>query len=728
MAVIVVATLAVYVNTLRVPFIFDDIPSIVDNDTIRQLWPPGRALSPPAGWGFTVSGRPVLNYSFALNYAVSGLGVWSYHALNLLIHVLAGLTLFGLVRRTLARPPLAARFGAQAGALAAVVAVIWTLHPLQTESVTYAAQRAESLMGWFFLTTLYAFVRSVDSSCPRRWWAVSFLGCLLSVGTKEVAALAPIMVVLYDRTFVSGSFRAAWQRHRWLHLALAATWVPLALLLASTGGNRGGTIGFDVGVSWTGYWLTQFEAITRYLTLAFWPHPLVFDYGKIAAPGTGETLLWAIPVVALFAVTLVALQRWPVAAFSGAWFFALLAPTSLVPGTQQMIVEHRMYLPLAAVIAIAVGAAARWLRPRTIIVAGAVIALTAGAITAQRNAVYASETALWEDVLAKRPDNARAQNNLGRALYQQGRIDAAIAHYRESVRLDPGDAHTHYNLGLALIRVGRPGDAVAPLTAAVQLLPYFASAQLNLGIVLTQLDRAEVALPHLAEAIQFDASPADAHFQLGVALAKLGRWPEAIKHYGQALQFNPTYAEAHSNWGAALVQLNSVPAALGHFDEALRLKPDLPDAHFNLAVALAQLGRMPEAIAHYREAVRLNPQHFAAQLNLGIALAQTKNLSDAISQLERTVRLWPDSSAAHTNLGTALDETGRTTEALAHYTTALRLQPGSAQAHYNVGYALLAAGRAAEARPYFESALRIRPGFTAARELLRRLQESAPPP
>ena len=302
-----------YANTFKAPFVFDDIGSIVENPTIRHLWPPGDALSPPSNAGLTVGGRPVLNLSLALNYAVSGLNVWSYHALNLLIHVFAGLALFGLVRRTLARPPLAARFGDRAAPLALVIAGLWTLHPLQTESVTYVAQRAESLMGLFFLLTLYAFARSADSPRPRTWQAVSFFACLLGAGTKEIAALAPIMVFLYDRTFVSGSFRAAWQRHRGVHLALAATWVPLAFFLASTGGNRGGTVGFNVGVPWLGYWLTQFEAVTRYLALTFWPHPLVFDYGKIVAGSATATLLWALPVVTLVLGTTVALWRWPVA-------------------------------------------------------------------------------------------------------------------------------------------------------------------------------------------------------------------------------------------------------------------------------------------------------------------------------------------------------------------------------------------------------------------------------
>ena len=724
---IVTATLLVYANTIRVPFIFDDVPSIVDNPTIRQLWPPGDALSPPSEGGITVSGRPVLNLTLALNFAISGLEVWSYHALNVLIHVLAGLTLFGLVRRTLCRPPLAAQFEGQSWPLALVIAGLWTLHPLQAESVTYIVQRAESLMGLFFLLTIYAFGRAADSPRPRLWSTISFLACLLGCGTKEVAALAPVMVFLYDRTFVSGSFHAAWQRHRWRHLALAATWLPLAWLLAGTGGNRGGTVGFNVGASLTGYWLTQFEAVTRYLWLSLWPHPLVFDYGRITMNSLGAALPWAIPVLGFGLAALVALRRRPVAGFLGVWFFGILAPTSIVPGALQMIVEHRMYLPLAAILALGLGAAAPWLGRRGILAAGAVLAVTAGMVTWQRNKDYQDEETLWKLTLAQRPDNARTHNNLGRYYYMHDRFDEAIACYRVALRLDPASAKTQFNLGLALRRADRPAEAVAPLENAVRILPNYFSAQLNLGMVLTKLGRAPEALPHFATALRFDPWPAEIHFQWGVALAQLRRWPEAIEHYTQCLRLNPRHAEAQSNWGSVLFEMKMIPEAIARYETALRLSPDMPDAHFNLGVADSALDRRDEAIQHYAEAVRLNPAHAAAQLNLGIALGQVGQLPEAIGHLEQAVRLRPDTPETHTNLGLALSLAGRRTDALAAHQAALRLWPGNAQLQYNAGYALLEAGRWTEARPYFEAAVRLRPDFPAAHDMLRRLKEMGVP-
>jgi tetratricopeptide (TPR) repeat protein len=720
-ALIVVAALVAYANTFRAPFIFDDIASIVDNPTIRQLWPPGPAVSPPQGWGFTVSGRPLLNLSLAINHALSGIDVWSYHALNLLIHVLAGLTLFGISRRTLLRAPLAARLGGNAFPAAAFIAALWTLHPLQTESVTYVIQRAESLMGLFFLLTLYGFVRAQDSPRPGRWIGFSVVTCLLGIATKEIAALAPLLVFFYDRTFVSGTFRDALRRHWRQHLALLGTWIPFAWVLASTGGNRGGTVGFNVGIRALDYWQTQCEAITRYLGLSLWPHPQVFDYGKIAAPAWSLTALWAVPVLAIGIATLVALWRRPILGFLGVWFFFILAPTSMLPGALQMIVEHRMYLSLAAVIATVVGAAAWWLPPRAFVAAGCAVALAATVLTAARNTVYRSERALWDDVLAKRPDNARAHNNVGQLLYRQDRVAEAIDHYGRSVRLDPTVAQAQYNLGLALMKSGRLAEAEAAFKEAIRILPYFFNAHLNLALVLTHVGRVEEALPHFAEAIRFDASPGEAHFQFGVALAKLGRWSEAAAQYAECVALNHRPAEAHSNWGVALFRMNSLVAAIEHFNAALGLRPELADAHFNLALTLTQSGRPDEALPHYAAAVQGNPQNADAQLNFGIALAQQGRTAEAIAHLEEAVRLRPESPEVHTNLATALLDARRSAEALEHYRSALKIRPGDARAHYNVGFALLTLGRTAEARAEFEAALRLQPDFADARDMLRRL-------
>ena len=224
-----------YRNSLTAPFVFDDVMAIERNETIRHLWPPDALLHP--AFDTSVSGRPVLNFSFALSHALGGGRIEGYHAGNVLIHVLAGLALFGIVRRTLARRAVPEE--PEAGALLAfAVALLWLVHPLQTESVTYVIQRAEALMGLFYLLTLYGLVRAADREAAGKpgtpWLVASVLCCLLGAATKEVTATAPVLALLYDRTFVGGSFREAWRRRRAYYLALGSSWVLSAWLVLGT--------------------------------------------------------------------------------------------------------------------------------------------------------------------------------------------------------------------------------------------------------------------------------------------------------------------------------------------------------------------------------------------------------------------------------------------------------------------------------------------------------------
>jgi tetratricopeptide (TPR) repeat protein len=752
-AALALATLAAYHNTFAVPLLFDDFPSITDNPSILRLRSIWDVLNPTGSYGFTFSGRPVLNLSLAFCYAVSGTNVWSYHALNLLIHMGAALTLFGIVRRTLRlhsrpapaaagrvartppRDPESAASGLSAGALAAAdgaalqsnatpvaftIALLWALHPLQTESVTYIVQRAESLMGLFFLLTFYGFIRAVESPRPRGWQIFTVAACLLGVATKEVAAAAPVLVLLYDRTFVAGTFREAWRRRRWLHLALAATWLPLLCLVATTGWNRGGTAGFGVAVPPWAYWLTQFKAVACYVKQSFWPHPLVFEYGLFRA-GLADASPYALVVVPLAVATLVALWRRPVIGFLGAWFFVILAPTSLVPSTVQMIVEHRMYLPLAAVVTLTVGAFAAQAGRRSLPVFLA-LAVAAGVLTEHRNRTYRSDLSLWGDTVAHSPGSATAQSGLGTALYLRGRPQEALAHYEISLHLDPSSLTIHYNLGLALLRLDRRQEAAAQFAEGYRLHPRFYAAQFQLGLTQLLMDQPQAAAAQFEQVVRIKPTLAEAHYEWGVALAKLGRPADAIPHYRDALRLRPDYGDAECDLGVALYQLNRVPEAEACFQRALQAQPDLADAHFNLGLALAQIGHSDDALTQYTEAVRLNPDGVGFQLNLGIALAQAGRVAEALDHLQKAVQLQPALPQTHCNLGIALAESGRAEEAVVEFQEALRLRPDYAAAHYGLGNALIALHRLPEARRHFEEALRLDPHLDAAREMLDRFR------
>jgi tetratricopeptide (TPR) repeat protein len=673
-AILVAATAAAYCRTFSVPLFYDDVPSILHNPTLRHLgtafWPAGRS---------TVSGRPVLNLSLAANYAISGTGVGSYHALNLAIHVFACLALFGIVRRT-----LAPRSGPRSSLVAFCIALLWALHPLLTESVTYVIQRAESLMGLFYLLTLYCFIRGAAAGgrMRRPWYALSIASCLLGMGTKEVMVSAPVIVLLYDRAFLAGSFAEAWRQRRRVYAGLASTWLVLPFLVLSTHG-RGGTAGFGTDVPWWSYALTQLRAIVLYLRLSLWPHPLVFDYGSSMAVLSIRLAPYAIAVAALLAATAWALVRRPALGFLGACFFAILAPSSsVIPVVTEVMAEHRMYLPLIPIVVLVVIGIFRWFGRGALSICLILAALLFWA-TWRRNEVYWSEKAIWSDTVASLPANERAQNNLGNMLAKEpGQLNEAIARFDEALRLEPGYADAHFDLGLALSRIpGRMDEAIAHYQTALNLEPSFVEAHNNLGLALMELGRMPEAITQFEEALRLEPEHTKAHYNLGNALSATGRTPEAITQYEEALRLDPGYVEAHFNLGNELGGAGRTQEAIAQYEAALRLKPDYAEADYNLGNALNAMGRTPEAVALYEEALRLKPVFADAHYNLGSALIAEGRTQEAIVQFEETLRLSPDDAAAHLILAVALLRIrGRAGEAVAHLREVIRLEPGNARA------------------------------------------------
>ena len=587
-AVIVLVTAGVYANSWAVPFVFDDHAAISSNASIRHLADLAAVLSPP-GEGLTVDGRPILNLSLAVNYAISGTDPWSYHALNITLHTMAALVLFGIVRRSLVRTAAPAAGGEMAEghsasraatALGFAVALLWSIHPLQTESVTYVIQRAESLMGLFYFLTLYGFIRATEPTEPRPsagWYGLSWLACLAGMGTKEVMVSAPLIVWAYDALIVSGGWRSAFARRRRYYLALLLT-TGILLGLALRTGSRGGTSGFGLDVTPWMYWPTQFQAVVHYLRLAVWPSPLVFDYGVQWTTGAAEVLPYAVPVVALVGVTAVAVWRQRAVGFLGLFFFAILAPTSIVPGNRQTLSEHRMYLPLAAVIVLLVVLIVSLFpvaRRRQLIAWGwlplAGLALPLAVLTVRRNETYRSELALYQDTVTGRPGNASARINLGNLLRDSQQYEEAIAHYEEALRLRPNYPQAHYNLAIALKDSGR-----APLAVA-----------------------------HYEEALRLKPDYPEAHNNLAIALARSGRDAEALTHLAAAVGLSPAYAEAHFNLGLVLTRLGRVGEAIGAFDQALRVDPRFFRAHEARAYALQIAGRDREAAAEMEIVTRL---------------------------------------------------------------------------------------------------------------------------
>jgi Flp pilus assembly protein TadD len=612
LALLIVAVgVCTFWNSRSVPFIWDDQTAIVTNKTIQHLWPLSEPLTPPRET--PVAGRPLVNLSFAINYAFGGLAETGYHAVNIAIHIGCALLLFGIVRRTLNNPRITPALRSTADLTALVIATVWLVHPLQSEVVDYVTQRSESLMALFFLLTLYGAIRARQSgageakpktSRPTReaWWhALSIAACACGMASKESMVVAPLVVVLYDWAFEYDSVGDAWRHRRKLYVGLAATWTVLAALAWNAPRS---TVGSNSAVGpWT-YLLNQVQMIGRYLRLTLWPDALVLDYGLPRQLALRDVFFPALVLTTLLAGTLVALVRWPRTGFLAAAFFLTLAPTSsVIPILSEVGAERRMYLPLAALAALAIGGgryalSLRKSTPTLRYLAASLIAVIVGGLavrTVARNAEYANPVTLWTTVVDRFP-HGRARMALATELVDAGQHAQAIAILREAVSDFP-DARAALGTELILQRQTAEG---------MDVLRQFIAAD-----------------PSRVNRIP-------AYVLLAETMASQGDLEGAAREWRAILGIAPSDPGARAQLARTLSALAQARLRQGdgaggeaQAREAVALAPRDPDAHNLLGAALASTGRFEEAITHFHEALQLSPNDPQARANLERALQIT---------------------------------------------------------------------------------------------------------
>ena len=546
--VVALAAVAVYSNSFSASFHCDDTKVIHANPAIRQLWPP---WTPMLG-----TTRPIGTWTFAVNYALHGLDVRGYHAVNLAIHVVAGLFLFGVVRRTLGRGRWAKRFGQAAGWLALIVAVLWVVHPLQTQAVTYIVQRLESLMGMFYLAALYGFVRAQDARRPWLWYVASVLAAACAMGTKEVAVTFPLVVLWYDRALVAESWAELFAKRKGYYAALACLGLVCVVGVLTFQNKEE----FHQAHDWLTYLVNQPAVIGQYLWLCFWPSGQCFDYAWRMRP-FDEIAHWWAAVGGLVLWTAWGVWRCKPWSFLGVWFFAILSVTSLGAALADVVAEHRMYLPSAAVVTAVVIAVyvgfERWAaaHPAAAFRAGAsllILTLTAatalGSAAYLRNRVYRDDVSLWQDVVEKKERNPRGWGALGAALLEAGDDAQAEKCLRKAIELKPDYAEAHANLGVVLANNKQPDEAAQHLWLALLLDPWPARKQQNQSNFMLAL--VQSAEPERTLAACLAATPinppvaARIYCDLALGLLQSGRLERAAACGRAALQLAPGNADA----------------------------------------------------------------------------------------------------------------------------------------------------------------------------------------
>ncbi len=542
---LVIVGILVFLNSFGGRYLFDD-EKWLEDDRIRQVWPLKYSFRNP---------RAIFYFSMALNYAASGYQPWSYHAVNILIHLLAAVTLFGIVYRTLNNLRGSPVSQPASCWLAFLIAVTWMIHPLQTQSVTYIVQRAESLAGFFVLFSLYAYIRGVDSQktpesakSSRLWFLASVASCLFGFHTKSITIGLPIIILLYDWVFLDGPLKQRLAKRLPVYLGILLVWIPTLVRDIGRGlyTDPSRSTGFgNKGPSALEYALTQPGVIGYFLRLSFWPHPLCLDYWDWPIVRSAwEILPHALFLIVLFAGTLVALWKRSWLGFVGAWFFLILAPTSSFMPLRDLAFEHRMYLPLASVVTILVvgGYFAlkllvknfpnsevriyRWVRIGVVCVIA-----TLSLRTIARNNDYSDPYRFWKTELEYRPNNLRAYINFGNACIDVGEYKNAEKHYRhvlaaKKLEDERQQKKAHYNLGLALLYQHRFDEATQVLQKRLEI-ELDASTSATLCFLCWLDNDLEKSAYYIQKAIQENDEKAFYHCSYAYILNELGQATKA---------------------------------------------------------------------------------------------------------------------------------------------------------------------------------------------------------
>ena len=650
---LVLLVVSIYSNTLRVPYFFDDHSNISRNAHIRLTHISIDSLV-KAGFASQLPNRPVANISFALNYYFGGDNVFGYHLVNILIHIITGILLYFFLKTTLLLSQghfsKTSVFKASSGFYAQAqrnsqldsclvsfwATVIWLVHPVQTQSVTYIVQRMNSMASMFYVLCLllYAGGRIAQkhrfdnpqhaSTHPYILFAASLVAGMLAFGSKETAATLPFFILVYELYFFQ-DLSWSWLKQNSIYFVIM---LVLFFLIAAV---YMGSHPFDKILS--GYAvrdftldqrvLTEFRVVIFYLSLLIFPHPsrlnLEHDFPlsySLLDPAT--TVLSIGAIVGLLGLAIYLAKKERILSFCILWFLGNLVIESSVLGLE-IIFEHRLYMPSMFVTLAAMMLFYRYLKPKWlhVVILGMTV-VVCSVWTYERNNVWQNEITFYRDCVKKSPNKARSRGDLGSALFKQGSVEEAIVQYTESIRLDPEYAAAYNNLGVALIHTGKISQGIYQFQEALRLVPGYADAYNNLNKAQKNL-QIEEELAKCKKKLAFDPEDPEVHYTLGNLYKKKGNLDEAKRYYQQALERSPGHLSSLNNLAILFALRGSYDKAISLFKEAIAKQPDNPEAYFYIACVHAKQNKKTDATNWLNEAVKRgyrNPNILKGNLSL----------------------------------------------------------------------------------------------------------------
>jgi len=720
---LVIAVITTYWSSYHIPLIFDDLATVSDNTTIRHLNKLGTIFAYPEG--IVLAWRPFANFTYALSFAISGTAPWSYHIFDMLLHTSTSIVLFYIIKKTL-RFKINSVNENDATLIAGATTLIWAVHPILTNTVVYISQRTESLMALFYLLTLLFFINAITLK-KIHWYVLAFLTCFLGTLSKEVIVTAPVIALLYDRTFISGSFKQALNKNKYIYLILISTWVSIGILIKSL---KTQAVGYTTNVNWFEYALTETKAIFTYLKLSVFPYPLIFDRGPVFLHSINEAFIYILITGILVSYTIWALIKKPTLGFLCSWFLIILSPTSsIIPIAEEPIAENRLYLPSIAVICLIVFYLYKIIGSKKTTYVCLLLAIIYSTISIHRISDYITGFSIWNDTVIKAPDNPRAHNNLGlmweREKHQPNK---ALLEYNEALRLDPLSIEPRNNRSVLISQLpGHINEAINEYELILKKYPNYAEVHNNIALLLAhEPSRQTEALAHYERAIKLKPLRPDLYTNYAGLLRQIpGREKDAIIACQKAIDLEPNNVTSLNNMAVLLANNGHIADAEKYYRKALSIKPDAGDTYFNLGNLLMNIpSQKNEAIENYIQSIKYNPSNAEAEYNLANLYASIPTQkNEAILHFEKAIKINPNHSGAHNNLAILLATIPeRTNEAIFHYRETIRLIPDSFGPHYNLGTELMKiSDNNQEAIKELKIALKLNPDFKAAQDALNQI-------
>jgi tetratricopeptide (TPR) repeat protein len=553
--------------------------------------------------------QPVVQLSYLLNYQIWGTNAAGHHATGVFLHALNAALVFGFLWTLLSATPLAT---GERLMVALWVAVVFAIHPLQTESVAWIGVRTQLLCTTFGVSSLWAYAAGARR---RVVWGL-YVAALLC---KPTAVSLPFVMLAIDYYPFRRHERFGWGRlvrEKAVLIGIAGI-VGIATVITVSRGSDPTAPSVAIPLSVRVFRMV--ECLTFYLLKLESPDHLSPYYFLDVSPAPWMVLATMLILVVIIVTAAFVMERRCMPMLVAAWgaYVTLVLPTCTpIPGDRRVVAMRYAYEAILPVLVLT-GAAGVWVwRRSTPVVRGTLAGLMACQLCA-----FATVT---------------------RHLIPHWHTDETMR--RATLAEFPNSEEANRDLATELADQGRPSEALAYAQRSVEIAPQLCEAHVILGRVLCQLGRFPEAIGQEEQALQINPGSASANFFTGWTLMKWGKVPEAVEHYEQALRIKPDYAEAHNNLGTILLREGKVSDAIGQYEQALRIIPECSRAHYNLGMAFVQAGKIEEAIAHFEQALRIDPDYAKAHYNLGLALEKMGRTTEAIDHYEQALKLRPDSA------------------------------------------------------------------------------------